>query len=117
MPITITNRANHLVIVELNNGESVYLAPGRTSKPPDEGQLNANEKVAKLMRNNLLSSNEVKPEERVDSSTAPVSPEEPAAVLESTLSSGLTSFEDNRLFRISFATFSFALSCPSSSGL
>lgn len=87
MPITITNRANYLVIVELNNGESVYLAPGRTSKPIDEGQLNANEKVAKLMRNNLLSSNEVKQEERADSSTAPVSPEEPAAA-ESTSASG-----------------------------
>jgi hypothetical protein len=59
----MTNRANQLLIIELNDGASIYLAPGLTSNPIDEGRVQGNEKIAKLMRNNLLSAAAVEAEE------------------------------------------------------
>lgn len=58
MALTLTNRAQHMLIVELNNGESVYLMPGQTSNPIDEGQINGNEKISKLTRVSALSVNQ-----------------------------------------------------------
>jgi hypothetical protein len=55
MAVTITNRATQLLIVQLNDGEAVYLAPGETSRPLEETQVGGNEKVAKLTRANLVS--------------------------------------------------------------
>jgi len=74
MALTLTNRARHLVIVELNNGESLYLAPGQTSESIDAGKINGNEKILKMQRNSDLSVNE--PEE---SSSAVVAAEAEAA--------------------------------------
>jgi hypothetical protein len=55
MPVTITNRSNQLLILPLNDGHAVYLAPGETSRPVHEMQVNGNEKLAKVARDHLVS--------------------------------------------------------------
>ncbi|MGB8507299.1 MAG: hypothetical protein WCD76_02750 [Pyrinomonadaceae bacterium] len=60
MAITITNEADHLLIVPLNDGQSVYLAPGETSGPIEELQINDNEKLSKLSQGNLISTTALK---------------------------------------------------------
>ena len=55
MALTLTNRAKHMLIVDLNNGEAVYLLPGQTSNQIDAGQINSNEKISKMVRVNALS--------------------------------------------------------------
>ena len=54
MAIKITNQSRHLLIVPLNNGESLYLAPGATSGDLDDILVNGNEKIAKLSGENLI---------------------------------------------------------------
>jgi hypothetical protein len=58
MAFTITNRAKHLLIIPLNSGESLYLAPGEASDPIEAYELDNNEKVDKLLSNNLIASSE-----------------------------------------------------------
>ena len=60
MAITLTNSARHLIIIQLNNGESIYLPPGRTSSPVDEVQINGNEKISKMLLANVLSATQPK---------------------------------------------------------
>ena len=55
MAVTISNQAKQLLIVQLNDGEVVYLAPGEKSRALDERQVGGNEKLAKLTRDNLVS--------------------------------------------------------------
>src|SRR5258705_2892630 len=55
MPVTITNRSNQLLILHLNDGQAVYLAPGESSRPLEDMQVSGNEKMAKLTRGNLVS--------------------------------------------------------------
>jgi hypothetical protein len=55
MPVTITNRSNQLLILHLNDGQAVYLAPGESSRPLEDMQVSGNEKMAKLTRDNLVS--------------------------------------------------------------
>ncbi len=62
MALTLTNLASHLLILQLNNGNSVYLAPGETSGAVDEGQINGNDKINKLLRNSLVAAAEAKEE-------------------------------------------------------
>jgi hypothetical protein len=62
MAIIITNRTKQLLIMELNSGEAIYLAPDQASAPIDEGQVSGNEKFSKLMRTNLITSAEAEPE-------------------------------------------------------
>ena len=64
MAITITNRAKHLLIMELNNGESIYLAPYQTSSPIDETQVDGNEKFAKLLQGDLITRTEPDAEQK-----------------------------------------------------
>lgn len=59
MPITITNQAAHLIILPLNDGESIYLAPGETSKPIEEMLVSGNEKIAKANRYNLVTTTSI----------------------------------------------------------
>lgn len=56
MPFRLTNRAKHLLIVPLNSGESVHLAPGETSEAIEDYELQRNDKVDKLLTMNLISS-------------------------------------------------------------
>lgn len=55
MASTITNRAKMTLIIPLNSGGSLYLAPGESSAPVEDYELANNEKVDKLLRDNLLS--------------------------------------------------------------
>jgi hypothetical protein len=87
MAMTFTNRAKHLLIVEFNSGGSVYLAPGETSGPIEEFEINGNHKISKLISYNLMSANPVKeakeaeaqPNKEDASSTAPKTEEAPAS--------------------------------------
>lgn len=58
MAFTIRNRAKHLLIIPLNSGESLYLAPGESSGPVESYELDNNAKVEKMLRDNLISSAE-----------------------------------------------------------
>lgn len=49
----MTNRAKHLLIVALNSGATLHLAPGESSEVEDY-ELNDNERVQTLARENLL---------------------------------------------------------------
>jgi hypothetical protein len=60
MALTFTNLATHMLILQLNNGNSVYLAPGETSAAIHDGQVNGNDKIAKLQRNNFLATSQAK---------------------------------------------------------
>jgi hypothetical protein len=56
MASTITNRARMTLIIPLNSGGSLYLAPGESSSPVEDYELANNEKFDKLMRDNLITS-------------------------------------------------------------
>jgi hypothetical protein len=58
MALTFTNLATHMLILHLNNGSSVYLAPGETSGAISNEQVNGNDKIAKLLRNNVVATTE-----------------------------------------------------------
>lgn len=58
MAYTITNRAKMTLIIPLNSGESLYLAPGESSAPVEDYELSNNEKVDKLLRDNLITAAE-----------------------------------------------------------
>jgi hypothetical protein len=51
----IVNRTKHLLIVTLNSGISLHLAPGQTSEPIDARELAGNEKLEKLRRTGIVS--------------------------------------------------------------
>lgn len=56
MPKIITNRSKQLLIISLNSGDSLHLAPGEESDPVEDYQLDNNEKVEKLKSQNLITS-------------------------------------------------------------
>jgi hypothetical protein len=60
MAMTITNRAQRLIILQLNDGSALYLAPGESSRPVDEVKVSGNEKVRKLMSESVISVSSVK---------------------------------------------------------
>jgi len=62
MAYKIANHAKHLLIVELNSGETVHLAPGELSDSIEDVEIDGNEKVAKLLKMNLISTTELIPE-------------------------------------------------------
>lgn len=55
VPITITNQTKRLLLVPLTSRTTLYLAPGATSAPVAESEVNQNEKVEKLARLGLIS--------------------------------------------------------------
>lgn len=54
MPVTITNKAKQLLIVPFNSGASISLAPGESSDPVEDFEIENNEKVGKLGRSGLI---------------------------------------------------------------
>jgi hypothetical protein len=60
MAMTITNRAQRLIILQLNDGSALYLAPGESSRPVNEVKVSGNEKVRKLMNESVISLSSVK---------------------------------------------------------
>ena len=61
MPFIITNRAKYLLIVSLNSGETLHLAPGESSEAIEDYELKDNEGAQKLLRENLISAAALKP--------------------------------------------------------
>jgi hypothetical protein len=62
MALTFTNLATHMLVLQLNSGNSVYLAPGETSSAIHDEQVNGNDKIAKLLRNDLVVTSEAEEE-------------------------------------------------------
>ena len=62
MEITLTNRSPYLLIVPLNSGTTLHLAPGQSSGTVDDLEVNGNLKVEKLVNNCQLSTQVVKHE-------------------------------------------------------
>ena len=55
MPTRVTNISKQLLIVPLNSGETLHLAPGETSADPlVDYELDGNEKIEKMVSNSLL---------------------------------------------------------------
>jgi hypothetical protein len=55
MPTRLTNTSKQLLIVPLNSGETLHLAPGETSADQvADYELDNNDKVKKLVSTNLL---------------------------------------------------------------
>ena len=54
MAVTISNQAAHLLILQLNSGKALYLAPRQSSGPVDDLEISGNEKIAKLLRGSLI---------------------------------------------------------------
>ncbi len=50
----IMNKAKHLIIITLNSGKAIYLAPGEASRPIPDQELTGNQKVEKLLRVNVI---------------------------------------------------------------
>jgi hypothetical protein len=54
MPFIIQNRAKHLLVLPLNSGGTLHLAPGETSSPVAEFEIENNEKVERLLNEGLI---------------------------------------------------------------
>lgn len=54
MAAKITNRAGRLLLIQLNSGVTLYLAPGESSEPVDDYELEKNEHVRKLLEGDLI---------------------------------------------------------------
>ena len=51
----IVNQTKSLLIVTLNSGVTLHLAPGQSSEPVAEMEVSGNEKVEKLRRSGVVS--------------------------------------------------------------
>ena len=56
MPLKITNRAKHLLIIPLNSGQTIHLAPGESSDAIEDYELEKNERVERLEGEGLIAS-------------------------------------------------------------
>ena len=54
MALSLSNRASHLLILQLNSGKTLHLAPGESSRPVDDLEVSGNEKITKLLRSSLI---------------------------------------------------------------
>lgn len=54
MPATLTNKSRALMTVELKSGDWIHLAPGETSAPIDDLEVQHNPRVAKLVERRLV---------------------------------------------------------------
>lgn len=50
----IENKAKHLIIIPLNSGKNLYLAPGESSCSIEDFEINGNQKIQKLLKINLI---------------------------------------------------------------
>ena len=58
MAFIIQNRAKHLLVLPLNSGGTLHLAPGETSSPVEDFELANNEKIERLSKEGLIAVNE-----------------------------------------------------------
>ena len=54
MPFIVTSRARHLLVILLNSGDTLHLAPGEASAVLEDYELKDNEGVQKLTGENLI---------------------------------------------------------------
>ena len=59
MAFRIKNISHQVLLVSLNSGKTVYLAPGESSRPIEELEISGNEKVAELLKANLVATTKV----------------------------------------------------------
>jgi hypothetical protein len=83
MAVMLMNQAKYMLIVPLNDGQSIHLAPGGTSGALDEAQLSGNERLGKLIGNGLVAV--VRETERTEAAAKDAgAKEQPAAAAKST---------------------------------
>lgn len=58
MAFIIQNRARHLLVLPLNSGGTLHLAPSETSSPIEDFEIANNEKVERLSEEGLIAVNE-----------------------------------------------------------
>lgn len=63
MPVRIINRSRGLLIVELNSGDTLHLAPSETSPPLQDIEVTANRWVERLLDRDLIAMREEKAEQ------------------------------------------------------
>lgn len=66
MAFRIKNISHQLLIVSLNSGKTVYLAPRESSHPIEELEISGNEKVAKLLKANLVATTKVETAKKLE---------------------------------------------------
>jgi hypothetical protein len=66
MPFKIQSRSNSLLILQLNTGNTIHLAPGE-SAPVSDLEISGNEKINKLRRSGIVAIEE-SPDVEVDDS-------------------------------------------------
>ncbi len=54
MAFIVSNCAPYLLILQLNSGKTLYLAPRESSPIVDDLEINGNKKITKLLRNSLI---------------------------------------------------------------
>jgi hypothetical protein len=59
MASKLVNLGRQLLVVPLNSGETIHLAPGESTDAVEDYELNHNPKVEKLIRENLLAKREI----------------------------------------------------------
>jgi hypothetical protein len=74
MAFIIQNRAKHLLVLPLNSGETLHLAPGETSSPVEDFEITNNERVDRLSTEGLIAVNESGAASSDDSGAAEVAP-------------------------------------------
>jgi hypothetical protein len=71
MSMRITNKTKQLLLVPLNSGETIYLAPGEASSAVDEVETRDNEKIEKLLRGGLIEAVEAEAEAASEAASPP----------------------------------------------
>jgi len=71
MPVSIENLTNRPVLLRLNSGQTLHLAPHSTSAEIIEVEVKGNSKVQRLQERHVISLQEVKKNEHI-----PVKPKE-----------------------------------------
>ena len=54
MAAKIANRTGHLLVIPLNSGATLYLAPGEVSDPVEDYELERNEHVGRLLAGEMI---------------------------------------------------------------
>jgi hypothetical protein len=54
MSVTITNKSRQVLVIPLNSGSAVSLAPGETTAAIDEIETRANPKIEKMSNSGLI---------------------------------------------------------------
>ena len=83
MPVSVTNLTNRPVLIRLNSGNTLHIAPAATSAAIADGERVRNAKIEKLIKRRVISVAEQKPAkakkaQEAEASAKPASKRTPA---------------------------------------